>query len=159
MYDSIGPVLGSVIGMVAGLVASAVMEGFQAIAAKPLGQESGGEPSTEKAADDASTILRGRPLPKPTRKRAGNGVHYLTGAVLGAGYGVLAIFWPAVTLWYGVAFGIATAILLDEIAVPAMGWAGPPWETPLKTHAFGLASHIVFGAALEGTRRLLVALL
>lgn len=50
---------------------------------------------------------------------------------------------------FGTAFGVGVATLLDDVAVPAFGWGPSATETPPAIHAYGLASHVVFGAALE----------
>lgn len=144
------------IGMVAGLVASGVMEGYQALAAKPFGQDKSSEdPATVKAADTAAEATTGRPVPKPQRETVGRGVHYATGAVLGLLYGVLAVQWPPVTIGFGLAFGFAVWLWLDLVVVPGAGWGKPVWKSTAAALAYGLSAHLVFGAALEGSRRLL----
>lgn len=57
------------------------------------------------------------------------------------------------TSGYGSVFGIATATLLDEAAVPAVGLGKAPWKADLKTTIYGHASHIVFGGVVELVRR------
>ena len=42
---------------------------------------------------------------------------------------------------------------LAPLAVPAAGLSGPPSKTPPVTHAYALASHLVFGSVSEGVRR------
>ncbi len=142
------------LGAVCGLIASAIMELYQTVAAKPFGQDGGGESSTSKAADDLDRTLTGRAVPKGGRASAGRLVHYGTGLVLGVIYVVAAAWKPDVTILFGVAFGIVTAIVLDYIAVPAFGWGAPAWKTPFSTHLYGLTAHIVFGASLEAARRI-----
>jgi uncharacterized membrane protein YagU involved in acid resistance len=68
-------------------------------------------------------------------------------------YGVAAELRPAVTSGFGTGFGLATFALLDEGAVPAVGLAPPPTQTPASTHLYAGASHIVFGAVTEASRR------
>ena len=80
-------------------------------------------------------------------------MHYLFGALLGGAYGLLAEYRPEVTKGFGTLFGAATTAL-DEIGVPAAGLSGPPSEFPAATHAYSLASHVVFGGVTEATRRL-----
>ena len=131
------------------------MELYQNLAAKPLGQSgSADESSTAKAADDASLIAAGRRLPKPRKVQGGRIVHYATGAALGAFYCVAADRWAATTSGFGSAFGSATMLALDDVGVPAFGWGAPPWDSPANTHLYSLSSHLVFGVALEGARRL-----
>ncbi|WP_404335055.1 DUF1440 domain-containing protein [Sphingomonas sp. MMS12-HWE2-04] len=151
------PFLGLAAGIVAGLVASAAMAAFQAQASKLLPDEGGDEdPATVKAADVASEAVIGDPVPEPYRESAGQAVHYVVGGVLGGIYGVLAEYKPEASTGFGSAYGIATSALLDETAVPVAGLAPAPDETPAATHAYGAASHLVYGLVLEGIRRLLV---
>jgi uncharacterized membrane protein YagU involved in acid resistance len=150
------PLVGLIAGVAAGLVASAAMAVFQAQAQKLLPDQGGDEdPATVKAADAASEAVIGNPVPEPYREQAGQAVHYVTGAVLGAIYGVLTEYKPDASAGFGSAYGIATAALLDEAAVSAAGLAPPPTETPLASHAYGAASHLVYGWVLEGVRALI----
>ena len=139
----------AVAGIVAGLAAGAVMNGFQAAWSAATGAESSGEPTTTKAADKLAEATVGTPVPEPLRKAADPAVHYATAALLGLGYGLAAEIWRPVTAGGGTVFGTATAALLDDGVVPALGLAPPASETPLSTHAYALASHTVFGGVLE----------
>jgi len=150
------PLLGLLAGVAAGLVASAAMAAVQAQARKLLPDEGGGEdPATVKAADAASEAILEAPVPDEYREQAGQAVHYITGAVLGGIYGVITEYKPEASAGFGSAYGIATSALLDEVAVPAAGLAPPPDETPLAEHAYGAASHLVYGLVLEGVRWLI----
>ncbi len=147
------PLLGLAAGIVAGLVASAAMAAFQA-QAEPLLPDAEGEedPATVKAADKASEAVTGDPVPEPYREQAGMAVHYVTGAVLGGIYGVITEYRPEASAGFGGAYGLATSALLDQAVVPAAGLGPLPDETPLATHAYGAASHLVYGWVLEGVR-------
>lgn len=147
-------------GVVAGLIAAAAMNLFQRLAAPLFGQPvNPDDPANEQAADDAVKAARGTPIRgKSARRRAGSALHYATGAAMGAGYALLVLWWPPAAALFGVAFGIAVAIVLDYVVVPAFGWGRWPWETDAATHAYGLASHAVFGLVLEAVRRLVVSL-
>lgn len=148
------------VGLIAGLIASGVMSAYQAAAASLFGQDQGaGEPATVKAADDASTAATGAPVTQRRRERAGSLVHYATGAALGLLYAMLVFYWPPAAALFGIVFGLAVALVLDDVLVPTFGWGPPPWKTPLNTHLYGLTAHIVFGAALEGARRVSLAVL
>ena len=150
------PLLGLFAGVAAGLVASAAMAAFQAQAQKLLPEsDSDADPATVKAADVASKAVTGDPVPEPYRERAGQGVHYVVGAVLGGIYGVLNEYRPEARAGFGSAYGAATAALLDEAAVPLTGLGPGPEETPFATHAYGAASHLVYGWVLEGVRALI----
>jgi len=150
------PLLGLLAGVAAGLVASAAMAAVQAQAKKLLPEEGGDEdPATVKAADKASEALLDVPVPDAYREQAGQAVHYITGAVLGGIYGVITEYKPEASAGFGSAYGIATSALLDEVAVPAAGLAPAPDDTPLAEHAYGAASHLVYGIVLEGVRWLI----
>ena len=150
---------GALAGAAAGFLASFVMNTFQSAwtrAEKRLGADDttgGGEPSTVKAANKATRAATGKPLPPKAKKPAGQAVHYATGIGLGAAYGALAEFWPRITAGFGAAYGTAVDLVLDETLVPALGLGPSPFKTPLKLHAYGFASHSVFGVALELSRR------
>lgn len=156
---------GAIAGALAGLAAGYVMERFQAwwsdAEAKAGGSASddSSEPSTVKAADRVSMAVTGHPVPPPRRDAAGEVVHYTTGAGVGAVYGALAEIAPATTFGFGAAYGAAVALGLDETIVPALGLGKGAGETPPSEHAYGLASHLVYGLALEGARRIVRGIL
>lgn len=147
------PLRGLAAGIAAGLVASLAMDLFQKGWAKAVPMPSSGDdPATVKAAQKASRAATGEFLAKEDKAAAGQWVHYLFGAGLGGAYGLLAEYRPGVTRGFGSALG-AGALLLDEVAVPAAGLSGPPSDSPPATHAYALASHLVFGSVSEGVRR------
>ena len=140
------------LGAIAGLIASAAMNGFQTLAAGPFGQTSGDDPATVKFADLLSRKLSGGPIPQKRRAPAGQAVHFSTGLLLGVIYVVAAADFPGITLWFGVAYGLAAAVALDYVVVPVLKLGPPAWKTSPATHAYGLISHAVFGAALQAAR-------
>lgn len=142
-------------GMLAGLAAGAVMNGFQTMWSTAAGQDSDAEPATTKAADRAARAVTGSPVPNRWRDAADPAVHYATAAALGLGYALAAEAGWAVTAGFGAPFGAAVALVLDEGLVPALGLASSPAEAPPAVHASALASHLVFGVALEASRRLI----
>lgn len=142
-------------GLAAGLVASLAMNLYQGATASLFAQgESDDDPATVKAADSATIAATGRRVTQKRRGAAGGLVHYALGAGLSIGYALLVTRWPPAAIGFGVAFGLAVALVLDDLLVPAFGWGAWPWQTPLATHAYGLSAHMVFGAVLEGVRRL-----
>jgi putative membrane protein len=150
------PLIGLFAGVAAGLVASAAMAAFQSQAQKLLPEDGGDEdPATIKAADKASELVTGDSVPEPYRDASGQLVHYVTGAVLGGVYGVLTEYRREASTGFGSAYGIATSALLDEVGVPAAGLGPMPQDTPLATHAYGAASHLVYGWVLGGVRTLI----
>jgi uncharacterized membrane protein YagU involved in acid resistance len=61
---------------------------------------------------------------------------------------------PAITAGNGALFGAIAWLGADEIAVPAFGLGKPPEKTAPGDHAYALASHLVFGVALDTARRI-----
>jgi len=152
------------IGAVSGLAASFIMSEFQSgwsavrkkLQPQDQGSSDGGEePSTEKAADRMAQATSGRPVAGQDKGAAGQAVHYGFGTLLGAIYGTASTAAPAIRAGFGMPFGAAVWAGGDETLLPATGLAKRPDETPLSTHAYALISHLVFGASLEGGRRLL----
>lgn len=105
-------------------------------------------PSTARVANWFFRRWTGRDLNSAEKGPAGEIVHYafgianavLFGAVLSA-LGVLGIAW-------GVAFGIALFVAIDELGLWALGLAKGPWNYPLSIHLYALAAHVVYGLAL-----------
>lgn len=173
---------GALAGFVAGLVASWTMNQFQAALGRLLeGVEkshgaqslkpSGGheavremrrepeeeseeqEDATEKLADAVAEKVLGRELEEDEKELAGAVVHYAFGAAMGGVYGIAAEVTPEVSAGLGLPFGAVFWLAADELAVPLLGLAKPPNEYPLSTHAYSLASHLVYGLTAEAVRR------
>ena len=142
-------------GTVAGLVAAAVMSAAQEAYLRLTAQDEGGgeENATTRTADMAAQVVTGAPVPQRWRAGAGEAVHYGLGAVLGGAYGLSTHWSSRTSAGFGTLYGVAVALALDETAVPAMGLGPSPARTPLATHLYSLASHVVFGASLEVARR------
>ena len=151
------PFRGLAAGIAAGLAASLAMNLFQKAWAKALPPPaSSDDPATVKAAQHLSRAATGEYFANADKQAAGNAVHYAFGAVIGGAYGLIAEYRPEVTKGFGTSFGAATAAF-DELGVPAAGLSGPPTDFPPATHAYALASHIVFGGVTEAGRRMLRA--
>jgi putative membrane protein len=167
---------GVVAGLAAGLVASWTMNQFQAAwtriaegSEKPHGaqsmQPSEGSNGVEdtKEQDDAtvetakviSRNVFGHELQESEKRPAGAAVHYAFGTATGGLYGALAEVSPQVTMAAGLPFGAAFWLIADEITVPVLGLSKGPTEYPISTHAYALASHLVYGMTAEFSRRAL----
>lgn len=169
---------GTVAGLVGGLVASWTMNQFQAAWSKategfekPHGAQSmqpsdGGSPgqssgqheeeqddATVKAARAISEGVFGHKLKESEKKPAGAAVHYAFGSATGGLYGAAAELVPEVTTGLGLPFGAAFWAVADEGMVPLLGLSKGPSEYPASTHAYALASHLVYGLTAEVTRR------
>jgi hypothetical protein len=169
---------GAVVGLAAGLVASWTMNQFQAAwmsvvggyrkshgaqSLQPAEGSTGDQSQDAKEQDDAtvktakiiSRNVFGHELQESEKESAGAAVHYAFGAASGALYGALAEVAPHVTAGAGVPFGAAFWLIADEVTVPLLGLSKGPTEYPVSTHAYALASHLVYGATAEFTRRAL----
>ncbi|SRR6266516_649022 len=162
---------GMLVGLIAGLAASWTMDRFQdvwiavtppdnsekkedqALAAE--GGEDSQDDATVKAAAAISEGLFEHKLTRAEKKIAGPAVHYAVGATSGFVYGIASEFLPEVTMGFGLPYGTAFWLVVDEGAVPLLHFSKPPTDYPVSTHIYALASHLVFGATAEGVRRLL----
>jgi len=169
---------GLVAGLAGGLVASWTMNQFQAVWSKaaegfekPHGaqsmqpserQHTGQGPEQNKENQDDATVkaaravsegIFGHKLKENEKKPAGAVVHYAFGTATGGLYGAVAEFAPEVTTVAGLPFGAAFWLVADEIAVPLLGLSKGPTEYPPSTHAYALASHLVYGLTAEAIRR------
>lgn len=167
---------GMVAGLAGGLVASWTMNQFQAAwtrlaenSEKPHGAQSlqpaqgstGDQGQDAKEQDDATVVAAkaisegvfGHELQESEKKPAGAAVHYAFGTASGGLYGALAEVAPQVTAAAGLPFGAAFWLVADEVSVPLLGLSKGPTEYPLSTHAYSLASHLVYGATAELSRR------
>jgi hypothetical protein len=168
-------------GVVGGLAASLVMNQFQALWGKLVEgvershgaqslqqgspqhgvarelQERGSDEEQDDAAERVASAISEKvfehKLTESEKDAAGTLVHYVFGATTGAMYGGLAEILPEVTAGAGLPFGAFVWLTADEGLVPALGLSKPPTEYPLKTHAYALASHFVYGLTAEMVRR------
>lgn len=169
---------GVVAGLAGGLLASWTMNQFQAAwtriaegAEKSHGAQSmqpseGSQGQQSDATEDqddatvktAKVISRevfGHELQESEKEPAGAAVHYTFGTVTGGLYGALAEVTPQVTTAAGLPFGAGFWLVADEITVPLLGLSKGPTEYPVSTHAYALASHLVYGLTTELSRRAL----
>ena len=168
---------GLVAGLVGGLVASWTMNRFQDVwmkisanddsaskqtseqnknleAAQPdTGDGDEQDDATAKAASAVSESIFGHRLTKDEKKIAGSAVHYSLGTGVGGLYGAVAEVVPEVTKGAGLPFGAAFWLVVDETAVPLLGFSKGPTNYPLSTHVYALTSHFVYGLTAELVRR------
>lgn len=162
---------GILIGLIAGLAASWTMNRFQAIWSewpahndakkkeRQLEESSSNNENqydaTVKAAAAVSEGLFEHQLTPAEKKIARPVVHYAVSGLGGIVYCLASEFFPEVTRGFGLPYGTAFWLVVDEGMVPLLGLAKGPTQYSLSTHAYALASHLVFGATAESTRRLL----
>jgi Protein of unknown function (DUF1440) len=111
------------------------------------------EDAPMKVAGRISKTLLGKTLTLEQKKKASPVVHYAFGALAGGFYGAMAERLPQVKRAKGLPFGTALFVAADEIAVPAFGLSKSPAEYPLSSHLNAFASHLIYGAATEWSRR------
>src|SRR5256714_13469940 len=133
---------GILVGLVAGLAASWTMDRFQDvwIAVSPPDDSQKEEDQSRASKDDAesqddatvraaSAISEGlfeHKLTKGEKKIAGPAVHYAVGATSGIVYGIASEFLPEVTMGFGLSYGTAFWLVVDEGAVPLLRLSKPP---------------------------------
>jgi putative membrane protein len=116
-----------------------------------------GEDATMKAAGKIAQLADQR-LSRQQKQRSRTAVHYAFGTALGALSGIARELSPDTLLSMhpelaGVGYGSAVFVGADELAVPALGLSESPKDTPLSSHAYGLASHAVYGLTGEPVRK------
>ncbi|MBA2590371.1 MAG: DUF1440 domain-containing protein [Alphaproteobacteria bacterium] len=144
---------GLLAGALAGLTAAWAMNAAQA--AFPVKPAGNADPATVRAARKLNRFSTGKKLAQGRKRQAGTTVHYAFGAFLGALYGAATERYPRAAAGWGLPFGLAITAIADEAIVPALGLGPAPWATPGKTHAYGAASHMVFGAVAEAVRKII----
>ncbi|MFN2533419.1 MAG: DUF1440 domain-containing protein [Pyrinomonadaceae bacterium] len=107
-----------------------------------------------RAANAVAELVFHHKLTKNEKDTAGTVAHYGMGLTSGAIYGAVAEVMPEATAAAGMPFGAAVWAIADEGIVPAIGLSKSPTEFPLSTHAYSLASHVVYGLSAEAVRRL-----
>jgi hypothetical protein len=151
-------------GVVGGVVASWTMDRFQywwlsfsggderELQQAPSEEGNQEEPATVKTASAISEGLFAHSLTAREKEIAGPIVHYAVGTSAGAVYGLAAEYEPDLTNLAGIPFGATFWIVVDEGALPLLGLAKAPTAYPISTHAYALASHLVFGLTAEVVR-------
>jgi putative membrane protein len=153
-------VSGALAGAVAGLAGAYAMERFQTwwsesekrLEPKERASAHQDEPTTVKAAERIAEDVLETELPEDAKPAAGRAVHYAMGAVSGAIYGATGEVIPFVRWGNGLIFGALLWWVADNEIVPAVGLAKGPESYPPSTHAYALASHLVYGFVTETVR-------
>jgi hypothetical protein len=104
-------------------------------------------------ADRVARRLGRGPLTRQAKLRIQNAVHYGTGVMAGAAYGLLAEAFPSVTAGSGTAAGVAVYAAGHGTTLPLLRVQEPPWRLPRAAVVWELTSHLLFGLALESARR------
>ena len=104
-------------------------------------------------ADRVARRLGYGPLDRDRKLRIQNAIHYTFGALFGSAYGALAAAFPAATTGMGTAAGAGLYVASHGSTLPLLQIQAPPWRLPRAAVAWELTSHLVFGTALELSRR------
>lgn len=115
-----------------------------------------GRTAYEAAAEKVAGLFGAR-LDADQRKRLGAVMHWTLGIAAGAAYATYGRRHPSLRRGAGGAFGTAFWAAVDEGLVSLLGLTPPPKAFPAETHLRGLAGHLAFGVAADGTLRLLDA--
>lgn len=140
--------LGAAIGAVAGIAAGLVMNQVHAIWSAFERASDGPQPAAKPATVKAAEALVG-PVDERAEGRAGSIAHFVMSGVTGAIYGAASSVLSPVAIGRGLGWGAGVWLVADEIVVPLVGLAKPPWKYPVKTHVRALLAHLAYGAALD----------
>jgi hypothetical protein len=158
-------------GVVGGLVATWVLDIYQqgaleatrraehAVGAGPILSGHQEEQMRDQQRAHLETAQRvakstlGKGLSRSQRRGAAPVVHYATGALAGGVYGLAAELLPAVRAGYGTGYAGILFTGGSQALIPGFGFGS------LKKGGDGLSGHLVYGATLETTRRVLRSLL
>ena len=141
------------LGACAGVIAAAATSRFQAAWGRahlpPTAHDPDAQPPTDKLANELCELATGHSLPKAELTPAGELVHYVMGAALGAAYALLRRAEPQVGAGRGVAFGLGVWAVVEELGLALLQLKPPPWEVEPAEHLFAASSHVVFGLSLD----------
>jgi uncharacterized membrane protein YagU involved in acid resistance len=152
--------------LVLGIAAGAIGAGVQTLFAKatsPITPETPkgafDPPEFQQRSETATQTIARRvyedlmergPLSPAGKKSLAKVVHYEFGAAWGGLYGLLRESYPSLLGPIGSTLGFGTLVwvLSDDVLLPAFNVAGPPRAYPWQVHAYAIASHLVYGAAV-----------
>jgi hypothetical protein len=110
-----------------------------------------------ETADRLARSTRGKGLSRTQRRDAAPLVHYAVGALAGGAYGLAAELIPAVRAGYGTGYASLLFMGGSQALLPGFGFGA--LNNRAAAQGDGLSGHIIYGATLEATRRLLRRLL
>lgn len=117
--------------------------------------EARGGQSAYVTAADALARSAGWQLSEDAKGQGGTVIHWATGVIAGMKYAVVRRRWPVVAAGFGLPFGTAFFLMVDELMNPLLGLTPGPAAFPWQTHARGLGGHLAFGATNEAALRAL----
>jgi putative membrane protein len=123
----------------------------QLVGADPTGHLENMPPAV--LADRVARRLGWGPLDTTAKLRIQNAIHYTFGALAGSAYGALAEALPVTTAGAGTAAGAGLYLASHGSTLPLLRIQAPPWRLPRAAFVWEFTSHLLFGAALELSRR------
>lgn len=155
------PIRALVVGAAAGILGNVVQDLFSAATARiaPVTPKRAFTPPESEQREETPTQTVARRTvenlvdrgPLEHKKAGGEIVHYVYGTAWGALYGLLAESFPALrTPAGGLAFGATVWMASENVILPLFRLRAWPQRYPLKIHAYDLAAHLAYGAAVCG---------
>lgn len=148
-------------GAIAGVIGSAVMNVFFKLSPQitpktppdafvPPDPEQRGEGPLETVSRRlVEGFMRRGPLDEAAKERLARAMHYGLGAGWGVAYGLTRESFPSVASVGGMAgYSVAVWAVSEDLLSPALNLAAWPNRYPLNVHAYAVAAHVVFGAAV-----------
>ena len=123
------------------------------IGADPAGHPENMPPS--ELADRAAQAVNGSELSDEQRLKVAAPLHWGMGMGFGIAYSLLAKRVPAVRAGYGLAAGGALLAATHGSTLPAAGLQHPLWKLPAAWWGWEGGSHLVYGAVLDMSLRVL----
>jgi uncharacterized membrane protein YagU involved in acid resistance len=149
----IGGVAG-VVGTMAMPLVTKFMYKFEAEEKKKLEEKLRPEPPFKTMTKKIAEGVNASPS-KDTLQKLSMGMHWGYGVAWGAAYGALRKKYPFLSKFGGLPFGVLFFLIGDELVNTAFKITPPPQKFPVDAHVRGLAGHLAFTAAAEGTSKLL----
>lgn len=104
-------------------------------------------------ANQISQILSDRELTKEEKIQYMTYIHYALGAMVGISYIAFIERYKKINIDQGVTAGLVVWLLTHGTTVPALGLQGKVKQMPKSWWVWELGSHILFGIALEQSRK------
>ncbi|MGB3547630.1 MAG: DUF1440 domain-containing protein [Saprospiraceae bacterium] len=141
-------------GFIAGTVAGLVGTALKALSERVAPTKPEAAPSApENLAQDVSVAVTDKHLRATNEEIAEQGIYWTFGALAGGVYGMAAEATPVVRSGFGVPFGAILFAATHESLLPVLDLAPSPARKPAKYQISQLASHLIYGAAVEVVRQ------
>ena len=136
-------------GLIAGVIGGLAGAAAKHVAEKIYPPRVKGEPVPPEVLAQRAA---GGSLTTTEQKAAGETIHWLVGASVGAVYGGVAEYYPQVTSKEGASFGMVMATVTHEGVLPAIGLVAAPDKQSSREQTSEMTSHVVYGVVTEVVR-------